>query len=156
EPGEVIRVTGRNGAGKSTLLRILSGILVPTEGEFHCGPRVRVAYMNQFAGEMLAPDLTIREQLAAAFSSGYNGLASNVEMLAAFGLGLQDRLLEFVGHLSGGERQIVALLCSLGAGANVLCLDEFTASLDEQSATVANGLLAHAQQIGGVALVLVS
>jgi ABC-type multidrug transport system ATPase subunit len=156
EQGEVVRLSGRNGSGKTTLLKVLSGLLELREGELQKQPGVKVAYMDQFSGEMLARDLTIYEQLTAATVRGTSARFAPVEVLDQFGLGLQDRLGEFIGHLSGGQRQIIALLCVLAAGASILCLDEFTSSMDQQSAEVANELLTHAKVTVNVALVLVS
>ena len=156
EQGEVIRVTGRNGSGKTTLLKVLSGLLELKEGELQKQSGINVAYMDQFAGEMLSRDLTINEQLRAAAAPGMTSKIAPIEMLNQFGLGLQDRLGEFIGHLSGGQRQIIALLCVLVAGASVLCLDEFTSSMDERSTQVSNELLAYARNTANVALVLVS
>ncbi|MEK6409622.1 MAG: ATP-binding cassette domain-containing protein [Acidobacteriota bacterium] len=155
EAGEAIRVTGRNGTGKSTLLKILSGVLDLNEGELHTHSGMKVAYMDQFSGEMLARDLTINEHMEAVARRSISSREASLKMLAEFGLGLQDRLDEFVGHLSGGQRQIVSLLCTLTSGANALCLDEFTSSMDEKSVQVAQRFLAHAKATANVALVLV-
>jgi len=156
EPGEVIRVTGRNGTGKSTLLKVLGGILEPTEGKLCNQSDAKIAYMDQFSGEMLARDLTIAEQFKAATARGALLRTDPIEMLTQFELGLQYRLEEFIGHLSGGQRQIIALLCTLAAGASILCLDEFTSSMDEYSVQVADKLLAHAKAVANVALIVVS
>jgi len=155
ESGEAIRIAGRNGSGKTTLLKVLSGLLKLNEGELRRTRETSVAYMDQFSGEMLARDLTIAEQLKAAASNESARVASTA-MLDEFGLGLKDRVQEFVGHLSGGQRQIVALLCTLAAGASVLCLDEFTSSMDEHSMQVADRLLDHAKATNRITLVLVS
>jgi len=153
EPAEVIRVSGPNGSGKTTLLKVLSGLLELSEGQLQKQPGIKVSYMDQFSGEMLARDLTIYEQFKAA--SGPSSYLATIEMLDQFEVGLQNRLNEFIGHLSGGQRQIIALLCVLATGANVLCLDEFTSSMDEHSAQVANELLSHAKAKVNVALLLV-
>jgi len=156
ERGEVVRITGRNGSGKTTLLKVISGLLELSEGQLQKNHGVKVAYMDQFSGEMLARDLTISEQLKAAAAPGNPTTTASVENLGQFGLGLQDRLDEFIGHLSGGQRQIVSLLCTLASGAVVLCLDEFTSSMDQRSVLVADSLLAHARVSANVSLVLVS
>jgi putative ABC transport system ATP-binding protein len=80
----------------------------------------------------------------------------SVDILTKFGLGLQNRLHTFVGHLSGGERQIVALLCILASGANILCLDEFTSALDIHSSNIAEQLIIHANETAGITALLVS
>lgn len=156
EPGEAVHIVGRNGSGKSTLLKTLSGILEPTEGNLYKQLGTTIAYMDQFSGEMLARDLTIAEQFKAAAASNTLSRIVPVEMLSRFGLGLQSRLGEFIGHLSGGQRQIIALLCILAAGADILCLDEFTSALDDRSRQVADSLLIHAKTKANIALVLVS
>lgn len=153
-PRETIRVVGRNGVGKSTLLRVLSGLLDLSEGTLTRAHNVVVSYMDQLAGNMLASDLTIREQFAVVTDAG--ALAPAMAGLIDFGLGLQSRPTAFVGHLSSGERQIVALLCTLAGGANVLCLDEFTAALDVKSLVVAKKILARVRELSDATLILVS
>jgi ABC-type multidrug transport system ATPase subunit len=155
ESGEAIKIAGRNGSGKTTLLKVLSGLLELREGTFANEGGTNITYMDQFAGEMLARDLTIAEQLRAA-AVNESSRTTSMEILDEFGLGLKDRAEEFVGHLSGGQRQIIALLSTLAAGAHILCLDEFTSSLDEHSRQVADRLLLHAKATNKIALVLVS
>lgn len=154
--GEVVRVGGRNGSGKTTLLKTLGGLLNLTEGKLLREMGAKVAYMDQFAGEMMARDLTIAEQLKAVAIPHAQSSVTSIERLEDFGLGLQDRLNEFIGHLSGGQRQVIALLSTLLSGSNVICLDEFTSSLDDKSAGVANGLLTHIRTVGETALLLVT
>jgi ABC-type uncharacterized transport system ATPase component len=138
------------------LLKVLSGRLKLSEGFLEPHAAYEAAYMDQFAGDMLSNDLTIAEQFKAAdMGNVAHGIAPTA-MLAEFGIGLQNRLDAFIGHLSGGERQIVALLCTLAAGAKVLCLDEFTSALDVRSGQIADTLLNHANTAACIALVLVS
>lgn len=108
--------------------------------------------MDQFAGEMLAPELSVEEHFYAV-SSDHEPI---LKMLRGFGLGLETRLDEFSGHLSGGERQIVALLSVVASGANVLCLDEFTAALDRESVRVVRNIIGQLQEAGDVSIVGVS
>ncbi len=152
--GEVVKIVGRNGTGKTTLLKLLAGIHPPTEGKIETnGP---VAYMDQSASEMVAPGLTIAEQLKAADHHGSFKLQTAVEQLLRFEVGLDTRLNEFMGHLSGGQQQIVALLCTLMSGAKTLCLDEFASALDTRSATVAHAILDGAMNLEDVAIVFVA
>jgi ABC-type multidrug transport system ATPase subunit len=155
ESGEAIKIGGRNGSGKTTLLKVLSGILKLREGTLANKGGTKVTYMDQFAGEMLARDLTIAEQLKAA-AVNESSRTTSIEMLDEFGLDLKDRDEEFVGHLSGGQRQIISLLSTLAAGAHILCLDEFTSSLDEHSRQVAERLLLHAKTTRKITLLIVS
>ena len=152
--GEVVKIVGRNGTGKTTLLKLLAGIHPPTEGEIKTNGAV--AYMDQTASEMVAPGLTIAEQLKAAGLDGSNQLRTAAAQLRRFEVGLDTRLSEFMGHLSGGQQQIVALLCTLISGARTLCLDEFASALDTRSASVAHAILEDAVASDDVAIVFVA
>lgn len=152
--GEVVKIVGRNGTGKTTLLKLLAGIHSPTEGEIKTTGAV--AYMDQSASEMVAPGLTIAEQLKAAGLDGLDQIRKAAAQLKWFEVGLDTRLNEFMGHLSGGQQQIVALLCTLISGARTLCLDEFASALDTRSASVAHAILADAVTSDDVAIVFVA
>ena len=91
-----------------------------------------------------APNMTIEENLALAYSragSSYLSLAvSNkkkkmfAEKLAAFDMGLEDRMKTKIGLLSGGQRQVVTLLMCTIVTPKLLLLDEHTAALDPMTA----------------------
>lgn len=153
--GEVVLLRGRNGSGKSTLLKLICGMLEPTEGQRNINSDVRPIYMDQSANDMLAPQLTVLEQLRA-FRVESSSPKSIGGSLHEFGLGLEMRLEEFVGHLSGGQRQIIALLATIEAGANLLCLDEFLSALDMQSANVVTKLIERFVSTGEISVVAVS
>lgn len=150
--GDVVRIVGRNGSGKSTLLKIAAGLLEPLEGTVRTDSDERVIYMDQFAGDMLNLGFTIDEQMGA-FGDGQ---VSGHDDLAKFDLGLEDRSNEFIGHLSGGQRQIVALLATVRAGGRILCLDEFSSALDDHSSKVAGSYLADSVERNEVGLLIVS
>lgn len=153
--GEGVRITGRNGSGKSTLLKVCARLLELTEGTIRSGSGVRAVYMDQFASAMLAPGLTIADHFIGMRDRS-GGAIDPEDTIARFGLSLDLRRNDFVGHLSGGERQIVALLCTLASGANLLCLDEFTAALDDRSATLADELVEYARATAKVTVLIVS
>ncbi len=152
--GETIRFLGRNGTGKTTLLKVFGGVLQLTEGRIELLPGVKAAYMDQSAGEMLALSLTVREQLKVAAGGAPSGHGRT--LLSSFGLALELRLDDFVGHLSGGQRQILALVTTLISGANLLCLDEFMSSLDDQSALTAGEALRQMQAQRNISLLVAS
>lgn len=159
--GDVVQVTGRNGAGKSTLLRLLAGELEPSSGVRRVSHELEAVYLDQNASNFTAPDLTVLEQLLVSrtgeslvFLRNQRNSADEIRRkLGAFDVGLEDRLDSFVAQLSGGQRQIVALLSVLVSGAQLLCLDEFTSAMDEKSIAVSDGILEGAIHSKGVGLV---
>ncbi len=58
------------------------------------------------------------------------------DMLAPLGLGLEDKMNSLVGSLSGGQRQVLALLMATMTPIDFLILDEHTAALDPKTAEV--------------------
>ena len=153
--GEFITVIGSNGAGKSTLLNIISGDILCDQGHITIEsqdvtrwPTARRAglvsrvFQNPLAGS--CADLTIEENLVLAFRRGrLRGLSPALnnrlrdqfrERLARLELGLEDRLRDRIGLLSGGQRQALSLVMATLAPAKILLLDEHTAALDPKTA----------------------
>ena len=64
--GEHIGLIGANGEGKSTFFNIITGHLMPDEGNVTWAKHVRVGYLDQHT--VLKPGMTIRDVLASAFS----------------------------------------------------------------------------------------
>ncbi|MBL0421086.1 ABC transporter ATP-binding protein [Ramlibacter sp. AW1] len=153
--GDFTVVVGTNGAGKSTLLNVLAGVVRPQVGRVVIdGVDVSAWPVHQRAGlisrvfqdPMLgtAPGLTIEENLALASMRGHRRglrMALNRErrerfrgLLATFGLGLESRMGASAGLLSGGQRQVLALVMATLTRPRVLLLDEHTAALDPRTA----------------------
>lgn len=154
-PGEFTTVIGGNGAGKSTLLNAVAGTWPVDEGRVLIdGSDVtalpdyrRAAFIGRvFQDPMLgtAPDMQIGENLAMARRRGQRrGLRWGVtraereeyrERLSVLGLGLENRLEDKVGLLSGGQRQALTLLMASLRQPKLLLLDEHTAALDPSTA----------------------
>jgi len=152
---DFVVVIGSNGAGKSTMLNVIAGALTPDSGQVELDGRNvtqlavhrRAAYIGRvFQDPMLgtAPALSIEENLALAGRRGQRrgfGLALNAvnrkrfaEILAPFGLGLDTRMRVLAGKLSGGQRQVLALLMASLRKPRLLLLDEHTAALDPGTA----------------------
>lgn len=143
-PGSITKITGRNGSGKTTLLKLISGDLTPESGFRNIGSHTRIAYLDQNAFNCTAAGLTIREHLAACIGPTQavdSAMGDPEDLLQAYDLGLEKRMDDFVGHLSGGQRQIIALLTATLSGANLFCLDEFTSAMDSVSTEVAQAFL---------------
>ncbi|MEM6256265.1 MAG: ABC transporter ATP-binding protein [Cyanobacteria bacterium P01_D01_bin.156] len=153
--GEFISVIGSNGAGKSTLLNVISGDIFCDRGSMTIGNQnvttwstarratlVSRVFQNPLAGS--CADLTIEENLVLAFRRGQDrGLrpALNNRLrdqfrarLASLDLGLENRLCDRIGLLSGGQRQALSLVMATLAPAKILLLDEHTAALDPKTA----------------------
>ncbi|MCC2595497.1 ABC transporter ATP-binding protein [Pusillimonas sp. MFBS29] len=153
--GQFVTVIGSNGAGKSTFLNAVSGDLPVDEGSIVIdgqdvtrqpvwtrAERVARVFQDPMAGT--CEDLTIEENLALASSRGERrGLGTAVrksmreefrERLSTLGLGLENRLTDRIGLLSGGQRQAVSLLMAALRPSRILLLDEHTAALDPRTA----------------------
>jgi ATP-binding cassette subfamily F protein uup len=130
KPGQCTGIVGRNGAGKTTLLRLCLGERAPDEGTVTIGRKVVFNYIDQ-ARMTLNGDRTVLAEVADGNDSvlfGTQRLSSRA-YLRRF-LFSDDRVLERVDRLSGGERARLTLAKVLRHGGNVLVLDEPTNDLD--------------------------
>ena len=153
--GDFITVLGSNGAGKSTLLNCLAGSYPVDDGSISIdGEDVTIWPEHRRAGNIsrvfphpllgTCASLTIEQNLALAARRGKpHGLGLGVkkrerdlfqEKLGHLGLGLEDRLKDKVGLLSGGQRQALTMLMATMVRPKVLLLDEHTAALDPKTA----------------------
>lgn len=153
--GSFCVVVGTNGAGKSTMLNVLAGAIRPQAGRVTIdGVDVstwpvhkRAQWVSRvFQDPMVgtAPVLSIEENLAFAAMRGQRrGLRMALnsqkrthfrDVLATFGLGLENRMGAAAGLLSGGQRQVLALVMATLNRPRILLLDEHTAALDPRTA----------------------
>jgi ABC-2 type transport system ATP-binding protein len=140
EKGEIFGLLGPNGGGKSTLFRILSTMMVPTEGRAtiagHDVERdpggVRRAVGVVFQTQSLDKALTVEENLRAqGHLHGLSGAALRSRMEYAMkSLGLLDRRKDIVDTLSGGLRRRVEIAKALLHQPQVLLMDEASTGLD--------------------------
>ncbi len=150
--GDFITIIGANGAGKSTLLNAISGDFITDEGKIvldgddvtlappHMRAR-RIGRLYQDPMRGTAPGMSIEENLTLA--AGYGGWLSHItaadrkrfrEKLALLDMGLEDRMSQPVGLLSGGQRQALTLMMATINPPKLLLLDEHTAALDPGAA----------------------
>lgn len=137
--GSRTALIGPNGSGKSTLVRALLGMLavdgtVLFDGREHRDDRrtlaPRLAYVPQIAPRLAAP---VRDVVRAAATLRGRSVDAVAEVAAALQLDLASVARRPFRALSGGQRQKVLAALALSSGAELLLLDEPTASLDPQS-----------------------
>lgn len=153
--GEFVAVIGGNGSGKSTLLNCISGVHFPDSGSIKLDGE-DISFLpeykrSKFIGRVFqdplkgtAFDMSIEENLAIAW---YKGRSRNLkpgltrkdievfrEKLARLDLGLENRMKDKAGLLSGGQRQALTLLMAIMVRPKLLLLDEHTAALDPSTA----------------------
>ena len=156
--GDFITIIGANGAGKSTLLGAIAGSFITDSGElvldgedmtllpeYRRARKIGRLFQDPMRGS--APDMTIEENLALA--AGRGGWLSPVsradrrffrERVAMLEMGLEDRMNQPVGLLSGGQRQALTLMMATLNTPKLLLLDEHTAALDPATAEKVLGL----------------
>ena len=153
--GDFVTVIGGNGAGKSTLLNAIAGVWKPDEGKIEIDgvdvtampEHKRASFLGRVFQDPMkgtSPDMEIAENLAIASKRGVkrrfvrgvrkSDRAKFKELLAPLELGLEDRLSQKVGLLSGGQRQALTLLMATMNHPKLLLLDEHTAALDPKTA----------------------
>ena len=147
EAGDFATIVGSNGAGKSTLFNAITGGFIADEGSILLGgqditfapehQRSKViGHLFQDPLKGTAPNMTIEENLALAYlraGTAPNAIFSRIsrkdkalfrEKLALLDMGLEDRMKQPVGLLSGGQRQALTLLMATLVTPKLLLLDE--------------------------------
>ena len=152
--GDVICVVGSNGSGKSTLFNLISGTYPVTNGKIvfdgndvTASPEYKramtIGRIFQDPTKGTAANMSIEDNMITAETKGMKGLriSLNNEKRELFkgmleSIGLQDRLKDNVGLLSGGQRQALTLLMTVMSRPKMLLLDEHTAALDPRNAQI--------------------
>ena len=133
--GEFVTVIGSNGAGKSTLFNAIAGSFYVDAGAITVGGH-NMTFLPEYKRAK-----RIEENLALAAGNGgwFSRLTQKDrtrfrDRLALLDMGLEDRLNQPVGLLSGGQRQALTLLMATMNPPWLLLLDEHTAALDPGTA----------------------
>lgn len=155
--GDFATIVGSNGAGKSTLFNAITGAFYVDEGQIIlAGENItyrkehirskEIGHLFQDPLKGTAPHMTIEENMALAYlraSTSSHAFFSRIsskekqmfrEQLALLNMGLEDRMKQPVGLLSGGQRQALTLLMATMVTPKILLLDEHTAALDPATA----------------------
>ena len=153
EEGEWVTIIGGNGSGKSTLMNVISGVhqldsgLIYIDGEdvTKLPEHKRAKYLGRVFQDPnmgTAGMISIEENMSIARKNtlkwGFHKdeRKKYYEMIKSLNLGLEDRLLQKVGLLSGGQRQAITLLMATLETPKILLLDEHTAALDPKTARI--------------------
>lgn len=157
QDGDFATIIGSNGAGKSTMFNAICGTFFVDEGAVILDGRdityekehKRSKYIGHLFQDPMkgtAPNMSIEENLALAYlraSASRGKFFSRIsqkekqmfrEKLALLDMGLEDRMKNPVGLLSGGQRQALTLLMATMVPPDLLLLDEHTAALDPGTA----------------------
>jgi ABC-2 type transport system ATP-binding protein len=141
ERGELFGLIGPDGAGKTSLFRILTTLLLPTEGQAtvdgldvvkdYKAIRNRVGYMpGRFS---LYQDLTVEENLEFFATIFNTSVEENYDLIKDIYSQIEPFKERKAGKLSGGMKQKLALSCALIHRPSVLFLDEPTTGVDAVS-----------------------
>ena len=156
DAGDFATIIGSNGAGKSTLFNAIAGAFYVDEGSISLDGK-DITFLpeyrrSHFIGRLFqdplkgtAPSMTIEENMALAYLRSSKGASPFIriskkdkvffrEQLSLLDMGLEDRMKQPVGLLSGGQRQALTLLMATMVPPKLLLLDEHTAALDPGTA----------------------
>ena len=165
--GERIILLGPSGSGKTTLLNCISGLDVPTAGEYLFDRipvtgnsedlttfrRKNVGYVFQFFN--LLQDLTVLENvLLIQELSGQRNAERAKEVLRL--VGLESEIDRFPSEISGGQQQRVAIARSIAKNPKLLLGDELTGNLDTETSAKVMDVLTEACKSEGITTVMVT
>jgi len=167
--GAIVGLLGPNGSGKTTLLRLLAGTLTASAGDIRVQGEPLPALSRREIARRIAVvpqdthtafDFSVIEivlmgrypHLGAFELEGAGDLTIARDALAATGMSaLETRPFN---ALSGGEKQRVVIAGALAQRADILLLDEPTASLDLAFQLEITSLLAELNRARGVTMVV--
>lgn len=144
---EIVGILGDSGSGKTTLLKILSGLMIPTQGSYEI--EGQAIYQNNKPASLLMrecgvvfqqfnlfPHLSVLENLALPLylrTQQPKGVCrqQSLELLNTLGLG--DQADKYPDQCSGGQQQRIAIARALILKPNTLLIDEPTSNLDQEN-----------------------
>ncbi|MDR1615364.1 MAG: ABC transporter ATP-binding protein [Campylobacteraceae bacterium] len=134
--GDFLALVGPNGGGKSTLLKLILGLLKPTKGEIKLSSQSFGYVPQNTMSNSEFPISVLDVVLMGRLKSGGFGFYRKDDRQKAFEalekVGMQEFAGKKIGELSIGQRQKVFIARALVCEAELLILDEPTASVDMQ------------------------
>ncbi len=174
--GEILGLVGDNAAGKSTLMKALFGAVIPNDGQiFVHGRPVIFRNPRDAQGQgiaMVYQDLALFNNLDVAA----NIFAGRELKRSALGIKFLDKRRMYdetyalfkklkisnitsprlvVEHMSGGQRQMVAIIRAIGFDAKILIMDEPTAALGVKESAIVLDLISHLRD-QGLSIILIT
>ena len=154
---EFVVIVGANGSGKSTLLNAIAGNIIADKGnitientdvtnwkDYRRSKWIARIFQDPFMGTAselsiidnfrLASIRTKKKGLSIGINSKFKELVR--ERIAMLGLGLENKLEQPVGTLSGGQRQALTLIMAIMDDAKIILLDEPSAALDPKTSEI--------------------
>ena len=165
--GAVLLLSGPSGCGKSTWLALVAALVLPTAGQITVAGQTLNALKNRASDAWraraigflpqklhLSSALTVQQNLAMA--QWASGVAEDPPVIQATlqALGVADLVQRYPAQLSGGQAQRVALARAVLQKPQVILADEPTASLDDEAAADAIGVLLATARMHGATLVI--
>lgn len=177
EEGSFVMIVGSNGSGKSTFMNVLLGALKPSEGkimidgvdisglaQYRRSKWMSIVFQQPANGT--ASELSVLEnfRLASLRSSsksckvGIDGAFRKKvhDMIATLGMGLEKKLDQPMGSLSGGQRQALTLLMGVIDNTRILLMDEPTAALDPKASEIIMKLAEKINRENNITVLLVT
>ena len=179
QDGDFATIIGSNGAGKSTMFNAICGTFFADEGavildgtdityekEYKRSKYIGHLFQDPMKGT--APNMSIEENLALAYlrASAVKGkFFSRIsqkekqmfrEKLALLDMGLEDRMKNPVGLLSGGQRQALTLLMATVVTPKILLLDEPVSGLDPRVTAEMYQLIRNLNKKDGITIIMIS
>lgn len=152
---EVVTILGPNGSGKSTLIKLITGDLRPQSGAVEIDSQNVCSLSQKSRAQLISVvrqsceltsigDFTVLENLALAYKKGqrrslfpfYNLQTKQffLTKLSSFKNCLKCNLSQITSELSGGQKQILAMIMATLSNCRLFILDEHTSALDPKSA----------------------
>jgi simple sugar transport system ATP-binding protein len=172
--GEILGLVGDNGAGKSTLIKILTGFTQPDAGQiFINGQAVRLRSVGEarsFGIETVYQDLALVNELSVYHNMFLKrelvnplGLLNNRKMreqaqeyLAKIGITNIASVDTEIVHLSGGQRQAIAIARAVSSNAKILLLDEPLAAMGAREGSMILRLLRNLKAEGEISIIMIA
>ncbi|MDQ3008268.1 MAG: ATP-binding cassette domain-containing protein [bacterium] len=164
--GEFVLITGPSGSGKTTLIRMLTREYTPTSGDILFDDESLVDLKKSkvhlhrrklgvvFQDYKLLPELNVWENIALALNIiGKSESETETRVTDLLKLvNLVEKAYLFPSQLSGGEAQRVSIARALATGPSVICADEPTGNLDQETSLAIAKLLKKINQLGTTVL----